>query len=234
LFTSICIMKILWTAVTLYTANLALADKKLVETIGGALSFQGVILGWVFFFLRRERLSWNAAFGIRRSTFFRAAGLGLIVGIVVVPLAWVLQYFCVRILERLSLGTEPQQLVKTMQEAQTLGGPSVVMEQIVFGFSVILFAPIAEELLFRGVIYTTFKQLGYPRLALWSTSILFAAFHNNLPSILPLIFLALTLVAVYERTDNLLAPIVTHSVFNTANFIYLIYEKPINKFFTPG
>jgi len=42
---------------------------------------------------------------------------------------------------------------------------------------------------------------------------------------LSLIFLSMMLVFVYERTKNLFAPILLHSLFNTVNFV-IIVAKP--------
>ena len=50
-----------------------------------------------------------------------------------------------------------------------------------------LLAPVAEELLFRGILYPAIKQAGFPRLALWGTSLLFAAMHMNLVTFVPLL-----------------------------------------------
>ena len=86
-------------------------------------------------------------------------------------------------------------------------------------------APVAEETLFRGILYPAIKAAGYPRLALWGTSILFGASHVNLVTFLPLTFLALALTWLYEKTDNLTAPILAHSLFNTANFFQLVIER---------
>ena len=92
----------------------------------------------------------------------------------------------------------------------------------------IVLAPIAEEMLFRGILYPMIKQLGFPRLAWWGVSALFAAIHFSLAIFPPLLVLALLLTLLYERTNNLLAPIVTHSLFNAANFalFYLVYKSP--------
>jgi hypothetical protein len=78
---------------------------------------------------------------------------------------------------------------------------------IYFGVVAIVVAPVVEEILFRGILYPAIKELGRPRLALWGTAILFALSHENAMSLLPLTFLALVLTWLYERTDNLLAPI---------------------------
>jgi hypothetical protein len=43
----------------------------------------------------------------------------------------------------------------------------------------------------------------------------------NLVTFLPLAVLALVLTALYERTNNLLAPIMAHALFNALNFAAL-------------
>src|SRR2546423_9204118 len=87
-----------------------------------------------------------------------------------------------------------------------------------FGMTAIDLASLDEESLFRGILYPFIKQLGYPRVAMWITSLVFGAIHMNLVVFLPLTFLGLVLVFVYEKTDKLVAPIVTHALFNAVNF----------------
>jgi membrane protease YdiL (CAAX protease family) len=82
-----------------------------------------------------------------------------------------------------------------------------------------------EELVFRGVIYPAIKQRGYPSLALWGTSLFFAFSHNNMMIFLPLTVLAIILTFLYETTRNLLAPILTHSLFNAVNFSFLVWQR---------
>src|SRR4029077_4227488 len=96
---------------------------------------------------------------------------------------------------------EPQQSIQTLEMA------TAWWERLALGIVTVLLAPVAEEILFRGLLYPWIKQAGFPRLALWGTSFLFAAVHMNLMTFLPLLVLALALTLLYERTDNLLAPI---------------------------
>ena len=84
--------------------------------------------------------------------------------------------------------------------------------------SVMFFAPIAEELLFRGVIYTSIKQAGHPKLAIGFSAIIFATIHGSLALMLPLAALAWALVWVYEKTGTIIAPIIMHATFNAINF----------------
>ena len=61
-------------------------------------------------------------------------------------------------------------------------------------------------------------------LAWFGVSALFALIHVNLPTFVPLFALALALTWLYERTDNLLAPIIAHALFNAANFAVLLWQ----------
>ena len=45
-------------------------------------------------------------------------------------------------------------------------------------------------------------------------------------SLVPLVFLAVVLAFLYESSDSLLTPIATHSMFNAANFFYLVFHGP--------
>jgi hypothetical protein len=95
-------------------------------------------------------------------------------------------------------------------------------DRLALGVTAILLAPVAEEIFFRGVLYPAIKQAGFPRVAWWGTALFFAVVHVNLVTFVPLTVLALALIALYERTDNLLAPITAHAMFNALNFTTLL------------
>jgi membrane protease YdiL (CAAX protease family) len=101
------------------------------------------------------------------------------------------------------------------------------MQLVALGIATIILAPVAEEILFRGVLYPTIKQHGFPRAALWGTSVLFALIHFNVAIFVPLLLLALLLVWLYEKTDNLLAPIAAHATFNAVNFAMFFLMKDV-------
>ena len=102
-------------------------------------------------------------------------------------------------------------------------------------FTAVVLAPLAEELLFRGILYTLIKQHGRPRLALWGTSLLFGAIHFNLAALPSLCFLGLVFAWLYERTGNLLAPVTAHVLFNAVNFTAVVLDLPgwLEKVFQP-
>jgi membrane protease YdiL (CAAX protease family) len=196
------------------------------QMIIASMSFQGAALLLVARFLREHSLPWSDAFGFRNN-WKHALLLGFIVASLFLPIGWGLQVLCAKAMEhlpRLHLKPEEQQAVQTLHLAQT------ATSRLVLGFITILLAPLAEEVLFRGILYPWIKQIGFPRLALWGTALVFAAIHMNLVSFLPLAFLALALALLYEQTDNLLAPITAHALFNGFNFTLLyIFQESMSK-----
>jgi len=86
-------------------------------------------------------------------------------------------------------------------------------------------APAAEEFIFRGVLFPFLQQCGWPKLATYGVSFLFALIHVNVPTFVPLFVLALVLTWLYEKTDCLLAPIAAHSLFNTVNLVILFTQN---------
>lgn len=194
-------------------------------TLVAALSFQGGALALVALFLREHEISWSDAFGFR-NRWRRAAGHGLLVAAGFLPVGWAFQWLSSKgldfladrlapIFPHLDLRPEEQVVVQTLQMAGSWSSRTAL------GIVTILFAPVAEETLFRGILYPAIKQAGFPRLALWGTSFLFAAVHTNLVTFIPLTLLACALALLYEYTDNLAAPITAHALFNAFNFVLL-------------
>ena len=193
------------------------------QTVIVVLLFQGAALVWIGIFLRQSNTSWREAFGLQSVSPVRAIAAGIGAGLVGLPFMWVLQWVSQTAMEALKLNPVAQAAVTELQNSHLS-----VLETVIFGILTILLAPIAEETLFRGILYPTIKQIGRPRLALWGTSALFGIIHFNLATLVPLIFLAVGLAMLYEYTESLLTPIAAHSIFNAVNFFYVIFSDPID------
>lgn len=83
--------------------------------------------------------------------------------------------------------------------------------------ALVIVAPIAEEVFFRGVVFNAWLRESGRRAAYIGSSVLFGVIHLNLVAFVPIVVLGLILAWVYERTRNLVAPIVVHAVFNGIN-----------------
>jgi membrane protease YdiL (CAAX protease family) len=122
-----------------------------------------------------------------------------------------------------AFGTEPeqQQLVTIMRETSSLP------VKLLIAFSACVFAPITEEILFRGYFYPALKRFSDRLFAALIVSMLFALIHSNTMSILPLFVLAMSFTIAYELTGCLLVPITMHALFNTTQ-VMLMFATPPN------
>jgi membrane protease YdiL (CAAX protease family) len=127
--------------------------------------------------------------------------------------AWMMQL--------LNLEPEMQTSVKMVKASPGLG------QLAYLAFVTMVSAPFIEETIFRGILYPAVKRIGHPKAALLGTSLAFAALHGNLMSFVPLAILGVIWALLYEVTDNLLAPMLAHSLFNTVNFLWVIYEVDV-------
>ncbi len=182
------------------------------------LSFHGAVIILAHLCLREHALSWNDAFGFLAPRLGHTLLLAAAATVLALPVAWF-------------LGRASDQLMRLVHLEPALQAPVEILRQtaslparVVFGTVAIGLAPLAEEILFRGLLYGVVRQFGFPRLALWGSSLLFALTHFNLMTFLPLFVLAVILAFLYECTRNLLAPILAHSLFNAVNFVCLVYD----------
>jgi len=161
-------------------------------------------------------------FGFNRNNTGRCLLLGLATGLGLVLIAMALALLSNLVIQSLGDHAEPQKLVTLIAEESAK--KENIRTLIFFVVMSVAVAPIAEEILFRGILYPAIKQIGHPLLAAIGTALLFALFHVNLLTFASLTVVALGLIALYEFTDNLLAPITAHAVFNASNLIMLIWQ----------
>jgi membrane protease YdiL (CAAX protease family) len=186
----------------------------------GVLSLQGAALVLTWRMLRQQGISWEGAFGFSEH-WPRALLFGILVAGIFLPVGLELQRLCDAIMR---LPHSPVQPVE-QQAVQTLRMASSWAQRLAAGVVTILVAPAGEEILFRGILYPTIKQAGFRQLALWVTSLAFAAIHLNVVTFVPLLVLSILLTLLYEKTSNLLAPITAHSAFNAVQFVLLYIQE---------
>lgn len=186
------------------------------------LSFQGAALVLVHWFLREQQIGWAEAFGFKRGG-NRVLLLGMAVAFLFLPIGWGLQSASALVLDHFHIPAQEQQAVEVLRATESW------VNRLLLGVTAVLLAPVAEEILFRGILYPAIKQRGFPRLAWWGTSLLFGAIHLNLVTFVPLTILALSLVWLYEKTNNLLAPITAHTLFNAMNFAMLFFGESFDR-----
>jgi membrane protease YdiL (CAAX protease family) len=83
----------------------------------------------------------------------------------------------------------------------------------------VLFAPLCEEMLFRGIILSGFLRQYPVNKSIPASSVLFAFIHLDLRAALGAFFLGLFLGYLYDRTRSLWPCIITHTIWNGLNIL---------------
>jgi membrane protease YdiL (CAAX protease family) len=186
----------------------------------GTLTFQGATWMLIPLFLRWHQMHWRDAFGLRRMEFSRTWFPVVPVVIVLLPaMAWLLQYLSICVLTKIGWPPGNETAVTVLTSAH-----SWWLRIYLCAFTVVI-GPVAEEFIFRGLLYPFLKQRGRPLLAWLGVSFLFALVHWDGATFVALFVLALALTWLYERTDSLLAPIMAHAFFNAVNLVLLYYSQ---------
>jgi len=174
------------------------------------------IIGAVLADLRRHRLDWYAAFGrprgLRREGTVAAAGYAAML-----PAVFVLTILVHAMLRATNLPTRPQ-AVLTVFSAE--GMP--LWLRILLIVTAVVTAPLAEEILFRGILLPVLLKRWGACGAILLSSAVFAALHGNLTAFLPLMAASIAFSAGYAATGSIWTPILMHGIFNASSLALLL------------
>lgn len=111
----------------------------------------------------------------------------------------------------LSLLPIPKELMDSYSTAFAKGTSASPLELLL---SAAVFAPIAEELLFRGAVYGTLKRGFRPIVAVAASCALFGLMHQDPVWIIYAFLMGIGLTLVLDIYGTLMAPIILHIAFN--------------------
>lgn len=87
----------------------------------------------------------------------------------------------------------------------------------------VFLAPLVEELVFRGFIYTKLRSNYKAATSIIVSALIFAGFHLEPEIFLPLFILGCIIGYIYEKSDSLWAPILFHVINNSIAFAAEFY-----------
>jgi membrane protease YdiL (CAAX protease family) len=183
-----------------------------MSLIVGELAMLGVVVAWIKG-VHRMRMS-DFGWRTRSARSDTAVGLGAaLLGLILeIPLLAVGQ-----LIGRLILGRP----VEAPQQIAFEGHPSVLV--LVFtGIGAVILAPIAEESLFRGIVYQGFRSRMSVITAGVLSGVLFGLVHVYPLLWLPIGALGYILAMALERRGSLLPCIVGHALFNTVGYVVFV------------
>jgi len=112
-----------------------------------------------------------------------------------------------------------QPLVHLLENVRTPGRLGMLI------FTVLVFAPVAEELLFRVFLYGALRKRYGPRSAISASALMFSVIHFNLFALLPVFILGLVLAYIYEKRQSIFAPMALHMAHNGLQFLVFIMSR---------
>lgn len=107
---------------------------------------------------------------------------------------------------------------------------------VAFGIGIVLYglvSPLAEEVVFRGVIYNRLRLFYGPVIAAVVSGILFGVFHGNLVQGVYGTCMGILIAYVYERQGSFFFPVLFHAVANLAVYSVAHEQTVQTALFTP-
>lgn len=149
------------------------------------------------------------------------AGLGTllcaVIAIVLLGLGWAITQF---------IGGEKTQLDLIVE--------SSMAARFATALAAVATAPLVEELVYRGVLYSALERAAGVGVAFAIVSLLFAGIHvfqyiNNIGVILVITVLSMTLTATRAYTGSVIPPFIIHLVFNGIQSLVLVLAPFLDK-----
>jgi len=160
-----------------------------------------------------------AALGLRAPSLRDVLGTWRI--LVVGALAYVaVAMASVQVAQALEMEWQIQRVARVVQAAQS---PAELALAVLVA---VVVAPLAEEIVFRSAFYLPLRALLGPVSAALIVSVVFSAAHVYPWGAANLVVLSLILIALFERTGSLWAPIAAHVLYNAANFALIRFVLP--------
>ncbi|MCP4650060.1 MAG: tetratricopeptide repeat protein [PVC group bacterium] len=90
---------------------------------------------------------------------------------------------------------------------------------------VVILGPLAEEMIFRGFIFSSLRRYSGIKVAVIISAILFGAFHLQITLLLPIAFMGIVFACLFERTRSLYPAMFVHLIWNLVAFSAAFFMK---------
>ena len=214
LFANLALIKIQAPSV-LRTLNMVLAPP--VFMLGAISIVVSIFAKWKFVFKMLRFSNWHFWY------IFEGAGLEvvcfipltLIAGIIMIIMKYIHPFFP----EFVDFATKTSNAVK----AFALNSPW--SDFAIFAFAAAIMAPIVEEIIFRGILYSCFRRYIGTAPSVIITSLLFASLHFNIIQFIPLFMLGAIFQLLYIYHKSIFPGMIYHAVNNGVAVLIMFVIK---------
>ena len=192
--------------------------QQVVAQLGAEIGIAGTVLFWLWLLHRRSM----RAIGLPNDT-GTEIGVGVIGGFAIYAVAVFVIGTIVSIVLREASN-------RTLHAPRQLPAHLTTAELVLAGITVILVAPVAEELFFRGMLFRSLRTRHTFAFAGVVSAICFGAAHypggawqNALLLPIVMCFVGYGLARLYEWRGNIVANTVAHATFNVIGFLIIAF-----------
>jgi uncharacterized protein len=166
------------------------------------------LLAGTFYSVKVRHRSTLTALGLKLDGLGKGIGLGFAVG---VPL-FMAAIFVAYVIQKVVGPTTTDQVSKSVNKIASGGVNAGLIALLVF--TLVVLAPVCEEIFFRGYLYPALRNRMSRQPAMVLNGVLFAAAHFELIGFIPRALLGYGLCYIYERNKTLGGPITGHALYN--------------------
>ena len=174
-----------------------------------------LILGPILISLRARGIRVGQLFGFDQLPILRAVVWGVGLLFTALPLVFGTSEIVTQWMRDRS-GQDSQEIIQIFRDSSQPG------QRVSIILLAVVIAPVAEELVFRGYLYTVMKRFFGSLPSLVFTAVLFGLVHVNVPALVPLFVLACAFTIAYEVTGSLFVPMAMHALFNALNLVAVL------------
>jgi len=104
--------------------------------------------------------------------------------------------------------------------------PTSTLHALSLLVGIAVLAPLAEELFFRGALFTALARTGHILIAVWTTSIAFVLAHQEPRMWAPLLLVALVLAELRRASQSIWPSVLMHATFNATTLLSIFRSEP--------
>ncbi|HKW14639.1 MAG TPA: type II CAAX endopeptidase family protein [Candidatus Krumholzibacteria bacterium] len=117
----------------------------------------------------------------------------------------------------------PEEYAEQIRELK----PTSAWQLVITAIGLCVLVPLAEEMVFRGMIQRIFSRNMWPVLAVLLSGAVFGAVHLNAHLLISITCFGWFLGFLFEATDNLIYSMVAHAIFNTVALVQLTTDASV-------
>ncbi|GAA5496974.1 hypothetical protein Rhal01_03162 [Rubritalea halochordaticola] len=192
-----------------------ITDSMLILSFSTQIFFAGITC-----FVVSLRHNIAESFGLYRSTPLIIAG-SAVIALILMLASTILLDSVFHLNDWLTERLGEKQLQEVVNQMMSAEGQRLII--LIIGACIV--APVCEEIIFRGYLYSVTKRYTGPIFAAICTGVLFGAIHGEVWSFIPLAVLGIILAGVYEITGSLWSSILTHALFNGMSTYFMTHPE---------